>query len=64
MIELDIRVNGEFYVCPVINQLIEEGGVVRTLEIDRSQMHGIGTPEDLQAFLAQRAAPATVAVAS
>lgn len=64
MIEQDIRVNGEFYVCPVFNQLIEEGGIVRTLEIDRSQMHGIGTPEDLQAFLAHRAQHAAVAAAS
>ena len=26
MIEKDIRTNNEFYVCPVYNQLIEEGG--------------------------------------
>ena len=30
-------------------------------EIDRSAMHGIGTPEDLQAFLAHRAALAAAA---
>jgi NDP-sugar pyrophosphorylase family protein len=55
MIEHDARVNGEFYVCPVFNELIAEGGVVRTYEIDPCQMHGIGTPEDLEAFRAQRA---------
>jgi NDP-sugar pyrophosphorylase family protein len=59
MIERDVRVNGEFYVCPVFNELIAEGGIVRTFEIDRSAMHGIGTPEDLDAFLARR--PAAVA---
>jgi hypothetical protein len=55
MIEHDARVNGEFYVCPVFNELIAEGGVVRTYEIDPGQMHGIGTPEDLEAFRAHRA---------
>jgi HAD superfamily hydrolase (TIGR01509 family) len=61
MIERDARINGEFYVCPVFNELIAEGAVVRTFEIDRSAMHGIGTPEDLQAFLAHRRATARVA---
>jgi HAD superfamily hydrolase (TIGR01509 family) len=61
MIERDIRVSGEFYVCPVFNELIAEGGVVRTFEIDRSAMHGMGTPEDLQAFLAHRRASTGVA---
>ncbi|MCW2986307.1 MAG: Beta-phosphoglucomutase or related phosphatase, superfamily [Conexibacter sp.] len=64
MIAADMRVNGEFYVCPVFNELIAEGGVVRTWEIDRSAMHGIGTPEDLQAFLAHRAALAAAAAAT
>jgi HAD superfamily hydrolase (TIGR01509 family) len=56
MIAHDTRVNGEFYVCPVFNELIAEGGVVRTWEIDRGQMHGVGTPEDLAAYLARRQA--------
>lgn len=54
MIEQDLRVNGEFYVCPVFNELIAEGGAVRVWEIDRAQMHGTGTPEDLEAYLAHR----------
>jgi HAD superfamily hydrolase (TIGR01509 family) len=54
MIERDARVNGEFYVCPVFNELIAEGGDVRIWEIDRDAMHGVGTPEDLDAFLAHR----------
>lgn len=52
MIAKEIRVNGEFYVCPVFNELIEAGGRVYVHEISRSQMHGLGTPEDLEAFLA------------
>ena len=49
MIEKNIRVNGEFYVAPVFNQAIEDGKKIRIKQIDG--MHGIGTPEDLNAFL-------------
>lgn len=49
MIDADKRVNGEFYVCPVFNEIIEEQGLVRTYPIDK--MWGLGTPEDLEVFL-------------
>lgn len=49
MIEKNIRVNNEFYVCPVFNEAIEEGKKIRIKEIQK--MWGIGTPEDLQYFL-------------
>jgi beta-phosphoglucomutase-like phosphatase (HAD superfamily)/dTDP-glucose pyrophosphorylase len=49
MIAKDLRVNGEFYVCPVFNQAIEDGRKIRTYEA--SGMWGLGTPEDLQYFL-------------
>ena len=49
MIEKNIRVNNEFYVCPVFNQAIEDGKKIKIKEIDR--MWGIGTPEDLDYFL-------------
>lgn len=49
MIEKDIRVNGEFYVCPVFNQAIEDGKEIRTFDIPK--MWGLGTPEDLKYFL-------------
>lgn len=51
MIEKDIRVNNEFYVCPVYNQAIEDGKVIRTKQIQN--MWGLGTPEDLEYFLKQ-----------
>ena len=51
MIEKDIRTNNEFYVCPVYNQGIEDGKKVKTYHIDKEQMWGLGTPEDLQEFL-------------
>jgi beta-phosphoglucomutase-like phosphatase (HAD superfamily)/dTDP-glucose pyrophosphorylase len=52
MIAKDIRTNGEFYACPVFNELIAAGGNVRVWEIEQTKMHGLGTPEDLQTFLA------------
>lgn len=49
MIEKNIRVNNEFYVCPVFNEAIEDGKKVRIKNIEK--MWGIGTPEDLNYFL-------------
>ena len=49
MIVKDIRVNNEFYVCPVFNQAIEAGKEIRTFNIDK--MWGLGTPEDLNYYL-------------
>jgi len=50
MISKDIRVNNEFYVAPVYNEIIHEIGKVGIWEIKSSEMHGIGTPEDLDEF--------------
>lgn len=49
MIQDEIRVNNEFYVCPVFNQAISDMKKIRPFEI--SEMWGIGTPEDLDYFL-------------
>lgn len=46
MISADDRTNGEYYLCPVYNHTV---GTVKMIEID--SMHGIGTPEDLDAWL-------------
>lgn len=51
MIEKNDRTNNEFYVAPVYNYLVQEGKKVGICEIKESQMHGLGTPEDVQAFL-------------
>ena len=51
MIRLDQRTNGEFYVCPVYNELIRAGGKVGIFPIPQNAMHGLGTPEDLDCFL-------------
>jgi len=49
MIEKNIRVNNEFYVCPVFNQAIEDGKKILTS--NASQMWGLGTPEDLNHYI-------------
>lgn len=49
MIAKNIRVNKEFYVCPVFNEAIADGKKVRVKEIEK--MWGIGVPEDLNYFL-------------
>jgi dTDP-glucose pyrophosphorylase len=46
------RVNGEYYTCPVYNYLIQNGGKIGIYNINFSQMHGLGTPEDLNEFKA------------
>jgi len=49
MIEKDIRVNNEFYVCPVFNEAIEDKKEVRIH--NAAGMWGLGTPEDLDYYL-------------
>jgi len=49
MIDRNVRVNNEFYVCPVFNQAIKSGKKIRTFNIDK--MWGLGTPEDLNQYL-------------
>jgi HAD superfamily hydrolase (TIGR01509 family) len=49
MIKKDIRTNGEFYVCPVFNQAIEDGKKFKVRNVEN--MWGLGTPEDLNQFL-------------
>ena len=51
MCSSDLRVNNEYYVCPVFNEAIQDGKKVRIKEIKQSGMWGIGTPEDLNYFL-------------
>jgi len=48
MIAKNIRVNREFYVCPVYNESIADGQSVRVKLC--SGMWGLGVPEDLERF--------------
>jgi NDP-sugar pyrophosphorylase family protein len=45
------RVNNEFYTCPVYNYLIKDGKRIGIYNIEFSQMHGLGTPEDLEKYV-------------
>jgi len=49
MIEKDVRVNNEFYVCPVFNEAIADGKKIKTSFA--KEMWGLGTPEDLEYFI-------------
>jgi dTDP-glucose pyrophosphorylase len=49
MISKNIRVNNEFYVCPVFNEAVLDNKKIKTFNIEK--MWGIGTPEDLTTFL-------------
>ena len=52
MIRENRRVNGEFYVAPTYNILIEKGARVVTMKTGKegSGMYGLGIPEDLAIF--------------
>ncbi len=50
-----LTVNGEYYVAPVYNELIATGAKIGHFMIKREQMHGLGTPDDLDEFLASAA---------
>ena len=43
--------NGEYYTCPVYNYLVEKKLKVGIYNMEESQMHGIGTPDDLKKYL-------------
>jgi dTDP-glucose pyrophosphorylase len=49
MIEKNVRVNNEFYVCPVFNEAIGDGKQIKTFHIEK--MWGLGTPEDLKYYI-------------
>jgi dTDP-glucose pyrophosphorylase len=54
MIAKNLRVNNEFYVAPVYNELIEEGARIAIYNVGQegAGMYGLGIPSDLDLFLA------------
>lgn len=50
MIEKNIRVNNEFYVAPVYNEMIADNKEIVFFNVG-NKMHGLGTPEDLGEFM-------------
>lgn len=53
MIEAGKKVNGEYYVAPVYNELIEQNGHIGIYNIgaENDGMYGLGIPQDLNLFL-------------
>jgi NDP-sugar pyrophosphorylase family protein len=49
MIEKNIKVNNEFYIAPVYNQLLQDKKKLIPFYV--SKMWGLGTPEDLKYFI-------------
>ncbi|QDK45342.1 nucleotidyltransferase [Bdellovibrio sp. ZAP7] len=50
MIKKDAHVNGNYYVCPVFNELILEQRKLGTFKIDRNQYHSLATVEGARAY--------------
>ena len=52
MIKKNLRVNNEFYVAPVYNQMIAAGKKIGFFNVGKCQevMYGLGTPEDFKYF--------------
>ena len=53
MIDKEIRVNGEYYVAPVYNEMIKDGKKITSYNIgsENNGMYGLGIPDDLNKFL-------------
>ena len=45
MIKKNIRTNNEFYICPVYNEAINDGKVIKASLVD--EMWGMGTQKNL-----------------
>lgn len=52
MISKNIRVNNEFYVCPTMNEAIQDNKKIGIFPVD--EMWGLGIPEDLQNFISNK----------
>src|SRR5438477_592418 len=54
MILKGLTTSGQFFVCPVYNELILSGKNIRTHHLPDGTMHSLGTPEDLDVFMKYR----------
>lgn len=50
---LDTIANGEKYVAPLYNYLLTKDGEIYIVDIDPAKVHVLGTPAELEAFLAE-----------
>ena len=53
MINKNLRVNNEFYIAPVYNELILQGKIIKVYNVGKlmENVYGLGTPDDLTQFL-------------
>jgi NDP-sugar pyrophosphorylase family protein len=51
MILKGLTTSGQFFVCPVYNELILAGKNIRTHHLPDDTMHSLGTPEDVDVFM-------------
>ena len=51
MIVKGLTTSGQFFVCPVYNELILAGKKITTCHLPDHSMHSLGTPEDLDMYL-------------
>lgn len=56
MLLKNATVGGEFYLAPVYNELILMGQRIGVFPIRHEQMHSLGTPENVDAFVASHGA--------
>ena len=54
MILKDAHVDGAFYVCPVYNEVILEGGRIGSAKVDRSAYHNLASPVGLAEYVEHR----------
>lgn len=48
------KINNEFYTCPTYNYMLLDKKKIGIFNIDENQMHGLGTPDDLNNFIARK----------
>lgn len=51
MILKGLTTSGQFFVCPVYNEMILAGKHIRTHHLPDGTMHSLGTPEDVEVFM-------------
>jgi len=52
-----LTTSGQFFVCPVYNEMILAGLQIRTHHLPDGALHSLGTPEDYEWFLKEFARP-------
>ena len=51
MINQQITTNGEYYIAPTYNQLVEAGKKINIYKLNKEQYYSLGTPDDLKVYL-------------